>query len=112
MHYYIIRIAWGSLGAILIALVAYVAFWVMGSAVVLDRSGQITSAIITTGGGPKQALHALPFGVFYTVPQFEGSIEVRCRDGSHQQYGYVTGHFHTWLRLEVGQSCQEIEEIS
>lgn len=111
MQLFKIRMIWGW-GAAIIALLAYAAFWVMGSAVVLDRSGQITSAAVTTGDGRTQPLHALPFGIFYTVPQLEGTIEIRCRNGSQAQSGYVTRHIHTWLRLEAGQGCKENLEVS
>lgn len=105
---------WGGMSATLFALLAYATFWIMGSAVVIDRSGQITSAMVTTGGDkPRvQPMYALPFGAFYTVPRLEGTITVRCRDGSQAQWGYVTGRMHTWLRLEAGQACGMIKEVS
>ncbi|HEX7752198.1 MAG TPA: hypothetical protein VF440_07315 [Novosphingobium sp.] len=101
------RIIYGVFAAILIALIIYVTLWIMGSAVVFDRSRNAVSAVIVGGDGATQPLAQLPGHIFYAVPQIEGSIEVRCRDGSRKRSGYVTGHMHTWLHIEPGAGCDE-----
>ncbi|RVT93374.1 hypothetical protein [Sphingomonas crocodyli] len=103
---------WRASGAALIALIVGAAFWIMGSAIVFDRSGQVASAAITSGGPPAQPLHVLPFGLFYAVPQHDGTIEITCRDGSRARWGYVSGYVHTWLRVEKGQGCRDVANDS
>jgi hypothetical protein len=83
--------------------------WLQGSAVVIDDTGQVASAVITDGGSPPTdaRLYRLWNGYFYGVPRFEGTIEVRCRNGARKQWGYVIHGLHTRVRL-VGQTpCQQ-----
>ncbi len=80
-----------------------------GSAVVRDEGGEVVVAVITNDR-EEQALLRLPGGLFFAVPKMEGTIELRCRDGSRRQWGYVTGHMHTWLRVEPGAGCGRIVE--
>ncbi|HTU12793.1 MAG TPA: hypothetical protein VMG08_18025 [Allosphingosinicella sp.] len=99
------------LGAAAIAmLLAGLLFWILGSAIVIDRNGQVVAAAIVTSGGEVQALHRLPGGLFYAMPGLEGTIELRCRDGSRRQWGYVTAYAHTWLSVEPGAGCGRIVE--
>lgn len=105
------RFTYGVLAAILISLLVSATFWIMGSAVVFDRSGNVVSAVVIASGRDTGPLYQLPGHVFYTVPQTDGEIEVRCRDGSHKRWGYVTSHMHTWLRVEPGPGCAKITDV-
>lgn len=100
----------GLLVAALILIPAMAAFlWLQGSAVVIDDTGQVASAVVTDGGDPatEQRLYRLWGGHFYAIPGFEGVIEVRCRNGARKQWGYVNSHMHTRVRV-VGQApCQQ-----
>lgn len=91
-------------GALLLA--AYL--WIAGSAVVLDRNGQVVSAVVTDTPGRVQRLHRLPGGTFYAIPRWEGEIEIRCRDGSRQRGGYVTPHLHEWIQVRPGPVCGRV----
>jgi len=79
-----------------------------GSAVVVDETEGVESAYVVTGGGEEQQLHRLWSGYFYAIPRLEGTIEVRCRDGSRKKWGYVTDFVHTKIRV-VGQTpCERL----
>lgn len=84
--------------------------WFAGSAVVVDETGGVTSAVITNTDGVEQPLHQLWSGYFYAIPKVEGTVEVRCRDGSRKQWGYVTGHMHTKLRVGGQTPCARVIE--
>ena len=86
-----------------------IALSLAGSAVVRDRSGQVASAVVTDGLRT-QPLWRLPGGLFVAIPRIEGTIEVRCRDGTSHQQGYVTGHMHTWVVVE-GPECDRPVEV-
>ncbi|KHL25456.1 hypothetical protein PK98_01785 [Croceibacterium mercuriale] len=85
--------------------------WIMGSAVVIDRSGNVLSAAITGSGGTTQPLHHLPGRIFYTMPRVEGAIELRCRDGARGRWSYVTRHMHSWLRVGPGAGCGRVVQL-
>jgi len=93
-----------------LAPVIYVAYLAAGSVVVLDPSGQVSSAIITTRDyRHTQSLIPFPDGVFFAIPQLEGTVEVRCKTGERNQGGYVTGSLHTRLRVEPGCRLQSYD---
>ncbi|HYD13933.1 MAG TPA: hypothetical protein VEC11_13875 [Allosphingosinicella sp.] len=104
------RLGWAAGGAGLVILVGFFYVSLMGSAVVVDRKGQVLSAAIVTSDGRTQALLDLPGGYFFAIPRIEGTIELRCRDGLRPQWGYVTGHMHTRLDVEPGTGCGRIVE--
>ncbi len=81
-----------------------------GSAVVLDETKSVVSAFITTSDGRQQQLHRLWSGYFYAIPRLEGTIEVRCRDGSRKDWGYVTGSMHTQIRVVGDTPCARLVE--
>jgi len=84
-----------------LAPVTYVAYLAAGSVVVLDPSGQVSSAIITTHDyRHTQSLIPLPGGVFFAIPRVEGTVEIRCKTGERNQSGYVTSPLQTRLRVE------------
>ena len=84
----------------------YCAFEIAGSVVVVDRTGEVVEAV-ATNDLVEQPLFRLPGGTFYAIPEVEGEVEIRCRDGRKHRWGYVTGHSHT--RLEVREACKLIE---
>jgi hypothetical protein len=86
---------------------AYLA--VAGSAVVIDETGSVVSAVVTNGES-EQPLRRLWSGYFYAIPEIEGTIEVRCRNGARKQGGYVTGHLHTKIKV-VGAPCVNVVEV-
>lgn len=94
--------------AALMIAAAYV--WLAGSAVVVDETGGVQSAIVTNNGGSEQRLHRLWSGYFYAIPSVEGAIEVRCTNGARKQVGYVTGYLHTKVRVTGKQPCERIGE--
>jgi hypothetical protein len=101
--------------AILIAAIAIVLFgsaylWIAGSAVVVDETGDVESASVVTSDGREQPLRRLWSGYFYTIPEMEGTIQVRCRDGSTKEAGYVTGYFHTKIRVVGDKPCAQLVE--
>lgn len=104
------RAGCGLVGVLALAILLYATLWVAGSAMVFDKGGHVISAVVTNDGGSTQPLHHLPFGTFYAIPQMEGTIEVRCDDGSRHQEGYVTGNMHTWIRVDPGPGCGRIAE--
>lgn len=93
------------LGGVLIGAIAVAVLWLAGSAVVLDRTGKVDSAFVTTSDGRQQSLARLPGRLFYAIPKLEGAIELHCRDGSREQWGYVTAHIHTWVKVVPGPGC-------
>ena len=76
--------------------------WLAGSAVVIDETGGVLSAVVTNDEA-EQPLRRLWSGYFYAIPELEGTIEIRCRNGVQKQWGYVTGNMHTKIRV-VGQT--------
>lgn len=96
--------------AVALALMAYICLEFAGSAVVVDETDGVVSAVITTGS-EEQPLTRLWSGYFYAIPQMEGTIEVRCRDGSRKRWGYVTGHVHTKIRVIGDSPCARIVEV-
>lgn len=96
----------------LLALIAVAAVslyvWIAGSAVVSDETGGVDSAVVITGAGAEQPLRRLWSGYFYAIPDLEGSIEVRCRNGVRKQWGYVTPHMHTKIRVAGPTPCAEL----
>jgi predicted deacylase len=105
------KVAYGVGGAAVLAVLAYVIFSVAGSVVVFDKSGQVSSALVTNNDKLTQRLMRLPGGVFYAIPQVEGAVEIHCRSGERVQRGYVTGHMHTWLTVEPDNSCGTITYV-
>ena len=92
-------------------LLAFTYIWIAGSAVVVDETGGVESAVIITGGPGEQRLRQLWPGYFYAIPEVEGSIEVRCRDGQRKNLGYVTRHMHTKIRVVGDTPCARVVEV-
>ena len=82
--------------------------WLAGSAVVIDETGGVESTFVTTSDGRKQPLYRVWSGVFYTIPRLEGTIEVRCANGSRARSGYVTRHWHTRIRVTGSTPCARL----
>lgn len=87
-------------------------FWLAGSAIVVDETGGVESAVITNSGGTEQKLTRWWNGYFYTIPEMEGTIEVRCFNGKREQRGYVTGKMHTRVEVTGKKPCEHIEEAA
>lgn len=90
--------------AILLGLAGLAWLYLAGSARVTDETGEVVTAAIVNGAGETR-LWDLPFGNFYAIPDREGVIEVRCRDGSRAQAGYVTGSLHTSVTVTSARPC-------
>ncbi|MEO5773923.1 MAG: hypothetical protein ABIQ32_07385 [Sphingomicrobium sp.] len=82
--------------------------WLAGSAVVIDDTGEVASAVIKSSGTPNKRLHRLWRGYFYATPDNDGAIEVRCRDGSRKEWGYVTFGVHTRVRVIGPTPCARV----
>ncbi len=92
----------------LVIAAAYV--WLAGSAVVVDETGGVQSAIVTDNRGSQQRLYPLWAGYFYAIPRIEGTIEIRCPNGTPVQTGYVTGALHTKVRVVGKRPCERIRQ--
>ncbi|UKK84573.1 hypothetical protein L7H23_00215 [Sphingopyxis sp. BSN-002] len=96
--------------AVVTAIIA-IFFWLSGSAVVVDETGGVESAVVTDGHGREQALHKLWNGRFYAMPNVEGSIEVGCSNGVRKRSGYVTRHWHTKIRVDGDTPCARLVDV-
>ena len=74
----------------------------------IDDTGGVESAVVTTSDGRTQPLYRVWSGVFYTIPRLEGTIEVRCSNGARAQNGYVTRHSHTRIRVTGRRPCGQL----
>lgn len=92
----------------LVSLAAF--FWLAGSMVVIDETGDVEMAV-AGNGSPEQALHRLWGGYFYAIPRVEGTIEVRCRNGVRKQVGYVTRHMHTTVKVIGTKPCERLVKV-
>jgi len=102
-------IPWLLGGAALAIAVGYLSL--AGSAVVIDETASVSSAVVTNNGGSEQPLRRLWGGYFFAIPELEGTIEIRCRNGGRKQWGYVTGNVHTKIKV-VGQTpCARVVDI-
>ena len=99
------------IAAIAIAVLGTAYLWIAGSAVVVDETGEVESAFVVTSDGREQKLAQLWSGFFYAIPQIEGTIRVRCHDGSTTEGGYVTGHMHTKIRMAADKPSARPEEV-
>jgi hypothetical protein len=103
------RIAWFGITVAVLSFGGCAYFTLSGSAVVHDDTGDVESAMLTSDVLERR-LHRLPGGTFYGIPDFDGTIEVRCKDGSKAQAGYVTSGFHTTVRVVGSTPCRLVEE--
>ncbi len=85
--------------------------WLAGSAIVIDETGGVESAVITNCGGTEQKLTRWSNGYFYAIPKMEGTIEVRCTNGKREQRGYVTGAFHIRVEVTGKKPCERMREV-
>lgn len=99
------------IGGSAVTLLTFAYIWVAGSAVVVDETDGVESAFITTNDGREQPLYRLWTGYFYAIPQLEGAIEVRCRDGTRKRWGYVTGYMDTKIRIVGDAPCARLVEV-
>lgn len=83
---------------------------VSGSVIVHDRTGDVASAVLTNDH-VERPLRRLPGGTFVGIPDFDGVVEVRCRDGSKDRSGYVTGGLHTSVRVVGSAPCRLVEDL-
>jgi hypothetical protein len=84
--------------------------WYAGSAVVIDETGHVESAVVTDGRS-EQPLRHLWNGYFFAIPEIEGTIEVRCRDGVRKRMGYVTGHIDTKIKVSGKSPCANVVRV-
>ena len=83
----------------------------MGSVLVLDESGNVRRAYISSQGKFLQKLRRLPGNRFYAIPHTEGSITILCKDGSRQTWGYVTGQIHVRMKVAASHAgCGKLQE--
>lgn len=97
---------WVGNAVALVVVVMVVGLNLAGSVLVLDPERQIESARIVTSDGRSQPLYMLPGNRFYSVPKLEGTVEVRCRNGSTHLAGYVTPHLDTRLEMKSNSECR------
>jgi len=99
------------IAALVILVLASAYLWLAGSAVVVDETGGVESAFIVTSDGREQRLRRLWNGYFYAIPRLEGTIELRCRDGSRKSRGYVAAYLDTKIRVVGGSPCERLVEV-
>src|SRR4051794_15852450 len=97
------------IGMAAVAFVGFVYIQTAGSAVVVDETDGVVSAVVTNGVS-EQPLVRLWSGYFYAIPDLEGHIEIRCRNGLRMSWGYVTGHIDTKLRVVGNHPCERLIE--
>ena len=85
--------------------------WVVGSAVAIDETGEVQTAFVITSDGRRQPLSQLWSGYFYAIPQLEGTLQVRCHNGTMNEAGYVTPHAHTKIRVVGDTPCGQLLEV-
>ena len=95
-----------------VAIVVGAYLWLSGSAIVVDETGGVQSAVVTNGYHPDQPLYKLWGGKFYAIPDIEGTIEVRCADGMRKQWGYVTKHWHTKIKVVGKTPCARLVDAN
>jgi hypothetical protein len=106
--------AWGPallVAGMALSLLGFLYVWIAGSAIVVDETDGVDSAFIVTGDGREQRLHRLWTGYFYAIPGLEGTIEIRCRDGTRKSWGYVTGYHDTKIRVVGDTPCARLVEV-
>lgn len=103
------RLRWLAIGvgALVLAGILYVG--IFGSVVVHDETGDVARAVVTNDR-EVQSLYRLPGGYFFAIPAMEGTVEVRCRNGSRTRSGYITGYTHLWLRAVGPTPCARLVE--
>ena len=84
--------------------------WFAGSAVVIDETGYVESAVVTDGRS-EQPLRRLSNGYFFAVPEIEGTIEVRCRNGARKKMGYVTPRMDTKIKVYGTMPCTHVVPV-
>lgn len=97
------------LGAAALALSAGY-LWLAGSAIVIDETGHVESAVVTDGRS-EQPLRRLSNAYFFAIPEIEGTIEVRCRNGARKKMGYVTGHMDTKVKVSGKTPCVNVVPV-
>lgn len=83
-----------------------VALALTATVMVRDPTGEAVRAAMLCDHD-EQVLYDLPGGVFAGFAgslDCDGTVEIRCRDGSRDQSGYVTSGMST--RLRVGPGCR------
>ena len=98
---------WLACGGAVVALI-WLGLALAGTVAVTDHTGEVEAAFVTDDRD-SQRLIRLPGGLFVDVPQMEGLVEIRCRDGSRHRQGYVTTNWHT--RVKVEGHCGRMTEI-
>ena len=68
---------------------------IAGSAVVVDETKGVTSAVITNSGGSESSLLRLGAAKITPSPRWKAQSRGRCRDGSRRRWEYVTGFADT-----------------
>jgi hypothetical protein len=86
-------------------------FWlrIMGSVIVIDETGKVQDAFITDTRGKYQKLWQLSDRYFYTIPDLEGTIEIRCSGGKMFRHGYVTSYLDQKVRVISDGKCSTVE---
>jgi hypothetical protein len=86
-------------------------FWfrVTGAAIVVDETGLVQEAFITDTRGKYQKIWRLKDGYFYTIPDLEGTFEIRCRGGKIFRHGYVTPHMYQKITVAGDGKCSALK---
>jgi hypothetical protein len=93
-----------------IVLLAYAYVTLLGSAIVIDETGGVESAVVTNDER-EQPLRELWSGYFFAFPELEGELEVRCRNGETKRAGYVTAGLRTKIRVVGDPPCAHIVDV-
>lgn len=81
----------------LAAFVLYCVTAIRGTVVVWGGPDVVSAEL--TNNVKDKALTRIPGGVIVGLPELEGTIRMRCKNGMVVQGGYVTRSLHSWLNL-------------
>jgi FlaG/FlaF family flagellin (archaellin) len=97
-----------GLVAAFIILSAWAYVWLAGSVIVVDETQGVQTVVLTTNGGPDQNLYKIWSGFFFAIPQHDGAIEVRCRNGILKTWDYFSANMHTTLKVVGATPCAQL----
>ena len=68
----------------------------------LAKKAQLTNSVYS------QDMTALPFGMFFAIPDLEGEVRVTCSDGSEVSGGYATNFWTERLVVQGEGTCEKL----
>lgn len=94
----------GLLAAAAILIASVVTLLFTGSVVLFDLHDKVASAHLVDGWGHRQDLATVGFA-YVAVPHLEGTVEIKCKDGTTVRSGYVTPGAPMWQSMRKERAC-------